>query len=132
MITQGSSYQCDEPIDKIRSVLNNCITGFSKDFAMKFHGLRAVTEWSIGSHWDANFACQNSNVLRALFGENVEAFAMIDPEIQIEPVFWSWKMPYGPKFQPGWSLKFFSGMDELSDSNGRCVVGAWAKESPLA
>jgi len=67
MITQGSAYQCDESIDKIRGVLNPCITGFAKDFAMKFHGLRAVTEWSIGSYWDANYACQNSNVLRALF-----------------------------------------------------------------
>jgi hypothetical protein len=131
MITQGGAYQCDEPNDKIRAVLNTCVTGFAKDFAMKFHGLRAVTEWSIGSYWDANLACGNSEVLRAIFEENIKAFALISPEIQIEPVFWSWKMPYGPKFQPGWSLKSFAGMDELSDSNGRCVVGTWAKENPL-
>lgn len=130
-IVQGSAYQCDEPIDRIRGILNGCITGFAQDFAMKFHGLRAVTEWSIGTHYDANMACNNPPVLRTLFEENVRAFALIDPEIQIEPVFWSWKMPYGPKFKGGWSLKTFAGMDELSDSNGECVVGAWAKESPL-
>lgn len=130
-ITQGASYQCDEPIDKIRSVLNTCISGFASDFAMKFHGLRAVTEWSLGSHWDANMACTNSDVLRTIFEENVRAFALIEPEIQIEPVFWSWKVPYGAKFQPGWSLKSFAGMAELSASDGSCVVGSWAKESPL-
>lgn len=130
-ITQGSAYQCDEPTDKIRDILNTCIAGFAKDFALKFHGLRAVTEWSLGSHWDANLACKNSDVLRAIFEENVQAFALIDPEIQIEPMFWSWKMPYGPKFQQGWSLKTFAGMAELSASNGACIVGKWGRESPL-
>lgn len=132
MITQGAAYQCDEPVDHIRSVLQPCISNFARDFAMKFHGLRAVTEWSIGTHWDANMACTSPDVQRALFEENINAFAMVsNSEIRIEPVFWSWKMPFGPKFQPGWSLKTFAGMDELADSNGRCIVGAWASESPL-
>merc|ERR1712048_294511 len=131
MITQGAAYQCDQATETIADVLNKCISTFSKDFAVKFPGLRAVTEWSLGSYWDANLACSNSDVLRTLFTENVKSFAQIEPENQIEPVFWSWKMPYGPKFQPGWSLKSFSGMDELSDSNGRCIVGTWGNESPL-
>lgn len=131
MLTQGAAYQCDQPLEVIRGILYPCISGFAEGFASKFHGLRAVTEWSIGSHWDANMACHNSGLLRTLFEENVKAFAIVDPEQQMEPVFWSWKMPYGPKFENGWSLKKFSGNSELSDSNGVCVVGDWAKENPL-
>lgn len=125
----NAMYQCDQAIDVIKAGMNTCITKFSQDFASKFQGLRAVTEWSLGTYFDANLACSNSDVLRALYAENMDAFSNIEPENQIEPVFWSWKMPYGPKFQAGWSLKSFSGMDELADSNGVCMVGDWAKES---
>merc|ERR1719223_826610 len=130
-IVQGAMYQCDQPLHEIRAMLNTCTSTYAENFARIFKGKRAVTEWSLGSAPDANIACSNPDVLRVLFEENVKAFAKIDPEEQIEPVFWSWKMPYGPKFQPGWSLRYFAGLSEMSDSNGRCVVGAWGQESPL-
>merc|ERR1719223_865060 len=130
-IVQGAMYQCDQPLHEIRAMLNTCTSTYAENFARIFKGKRAVTEWSLGSAPDANIACSNPDVLRVLFEENVQAFAKIDVEDQIEPVFWSWKMPYGPKFQPGWSLRYFAGLSEMSDSNGRCVVGAWGQESPL-
>merc|ERR1712217_690829 len=105
---------------------------FVGNFTSEFDGLRAVTEWSLGSHYDSYLACTNIRVLRTLFEENVRAFAMLDSSSRIEPIFWTWQVPYGPNFQPGWSLKFFSGYSNKTDSNGRCVVGNWAKVSPLA
>lgn len=130
-IVQGAMYQCDEMVDQIKGRLNACIVTYAEHFAQIFQGLRAITEWSLGTSPDANLACTSQDVLRALFEENVQAFANIEPGQQIEPVFWSWKMPYGPKFQPGWSLKYFAGLDEASDSDGRCMVGAWAQETPV-
>lgn len=133
LITQGGGYQCDEPLYWIRGKLADTIYSFAGDFAEKFDGLRAVTEFSLGTSADADLACTSSDVLRIVFEENVKAYLILDNTFKIEPFFWTWRMPYGPKFQPGWSLKYFSGMakDEAYSSDGRCVVGAWAKANPL-
>lgn len=137
LVIQGGGYQCDQQLQTISSKLRDCVYGFAGDFVAKFDGMCAVTEWSLGTHFDANMACSNSNVLRAVFEANVDAFSFITereaPRFKIEPFFWTWRMPYGPKFQPGWSLKYFSGLakDENQDSNGECVVGNWAMENPL-
>eukprot|EP00448_Togula_jolla_P037734 CAMPEP_0170633464 /NCGR_PEP_ID=MMETSP0224-20130122/36006_1 /TAXON_ID=285029 /ORGANISM="Togula jolla, Strain CCCM 725" /LENGTH=600 /DNA_ID=CAMNT_0010962507 /DNA_START=50 /DNA_END=1852 /DNA_ORIENTATION=+ len=134
----GGGYQCDESTDRIRGMLRDCIFSFAGEFNQLFPSpdLRAVTEWSLGTNPDANMACTNADVLRVLFEANVNAFAILHEEGLglIEPFFWTWRMPYGPKFQPGWSLKFFSGLagQETLDSNGRCLVGEWAEEDPLA
>jgi len=133
-IVQGGQYQCDEKLDGIREKLQKSIKAFADDFVANFDGLRAVTEWSLGTYWDAMLACSETDVLRLLFELNVVNFASLkrDDTKSIEPIFWTWQMPYGPNFEPGWSLKFFSGYSNKTDSNGRCVVGNWAKVSPLA
>eukprot|EP00448_Togula_jolla_P010536 CAMPEP_0170597624 /NCGR_PEP_ID=MMETSP0224-20130122/15806_1 /TAXON_ID=285029 /ORGANISM="Togula jolla, Strain CCCM 725" /LENGTH=564 /DNA_ID=CAMNT_0010922107 /DNA_START=173 /DNA_END=1867 /DNA_ORIENTATION=- len=132
----GGGYTCDDTIEKITGRLRDCIFSFAGEFDQLFPkpDLRAVTEWSLGTNPDANLACSNADVLRVLFETNVNAFGLLHEKGLIEPFFWTWRMPFGPKFQPGWSLKYFSGMagDESLDSNGRCVVGTWAKENPLA
>lgn len=128
-IIPGKGYVCDEPLPKIQALLHNCIQNYGRGFASNFHGLRAVTEWSLGSYADNLVACTNSEVLRVLFEENVKAFALAEAKHLVEPVFWTWRMPYGPRFQPGWSLKFFSGMGtyEIQAANGTCMVGKWAQ-----
>merc|ERR550525_753583 len=133
-IIQGGAYQCDEKLAVIRQRVQPAIKGFADDFVTKFDGLRAMTEWSLGSYWDAMLACSETDVLRLLFELNVVNFASLERNTSkaIEPIFWTWSMPYGPKFEPGWSLKFFSGYSNKTDSNGRCVVGNWAKLDPLA
>lgn len=128
-VIPGFGYICDEPLPKIRSLLQNCIEAYGKTFAASYDGLRSITEWSLGSNSDNLIACTNSEVLRVLFEENVKAFALAEQGSLVEPIFWSWKMPYGPRFQPGWSLKYFSGMStfETQAANGTCMVGSWAK-----
>lgn len=129
----GEAYTCDQALAGVRKILARDMSGFARGFADKYHGLRALTEWSLGTNPDADLACTNLDLLRVVFEENVKAWGLLGHENRIEPFFWTWRIPYGPKFQPGWSLKYFSGMAgvEPEVSNGRCVVGSWAKENPL-
>lgn len=129
----GDAYTCDQELDSVRTILRNDLRTYAEDFARTFKGLRALTEWSLGTNPDADLACTNQDLLRVVFEENVMAWGLLGDENKIEPFFWSWRIPYGPKFQPGWSLKYFSGLAGIEPevSNGRCVVGTWAKENPL-
>jgi len=33
-------------------------------------------------------------------------------EDRIQPFFWTWKMPFGPNFEAGWSLKYLLGLED--------------------
>lgn len=132
----GTGYQCEDDLEKIRGVLVGATRSFAQNFVSQFRGLRAVTEWSMGSHYDASLACKTDEVLRIIFQENVNAFAVLahSETDRIEPFFWSWKLPYGPEFRQGWSLKDFSGFDREEgdyDTGGKCIVGSWARMNPL-
>lgn len=126
-IIWGGKYRCDEPLEKIRGYLADCSYAFAGQFKADFDGLRAVTEWSMGTYWDADLQCSNSDVLRTSFVEGVRAFAIVNESVALEPIFWSWRIPHAPKFQAAWSLKYFSGfVDEADNSDGGCMVGKWA------
>lgn len=130
----SAGYQCDDVLEDVQSKLTSCIDYYAQLFIEQFDGLRAIAEWSLGTHWDANVACTNNNLLRIVFKEHIGAFAALrsnsPDDAIVEPIFWTWRVPYGPKFQPGWSLKYFSGLsiDENQNSNGHCIVGPWARE----
>mmetsp|Transcript_8629 Transcript_8629/g.18875 ORF Transcript_8629/g.18875 Transcript_8629/m.18875 type:complete len:584 (+) Transcript_8629:64-1815(+) len=132
LIEAGGAFQCDAPMGQIKEILDKCVTSYAKGFIKLFPSdLRAVTEWSLGTHYDANMACTRADVLREVFEAHVNGFALLNDRL-IEPFFWTWRMPFAPKFEPGWSLKFFSGFSgQEIYSDGRCVVGDWASESPL-
>ena len=39
---------------------------------------------------------------------------------EIEPFFWTWKMPFGPNFEAGWSLKYVLGLEKDPDRALAC------------
>lgn len=127
-----AGYQCDQALADVEAKVKACAGYYSQYFVKQIDGLRAITAWSIGTHWDANIACSNENLLRIIFNASLNEFADLGSRSKgkVEPVFWTWSTPYGPKFQPGWSLKYFSGLTVEGDrsSDGRCVVGPWARE----
>merc|ERR1712039_323680 len=56
-------------------------------------------------------------VIRAFMTEQVASFQKND----IEPYFWTWRMPYGPAFEPGWSLKYILGKETERPSPQACM-----------
>jgi len=98
-------------------------------FKANFDGLRSVTEWSMGTYWDTDLQCTDFDVLRVSFEENVKGFTILHKSMTLEPIFWTWKIPFAPKFRFAWSLKFFSGLTDHGETNanGSCVVGQWAQ-----
>jgi len=104
----GGGYLCDQPLEEVREVLRGCVTGFAKMLAAKVDGLLSCTEFSVGTFADAVIACNDRALLHAFLEEQLSAFQ----KHSIEPYFWTWRMPYGPTFQMGWSLKHLLGHEE--------------------
>lgn len=110
-VSQGGGYLCDQPIETVRSLLRSCIRPWAEGFAAKFgggDGLMSVTEFSVGTFQDARLACTDRDVLSVFLEEQVSAFQ----DSKIEGFFWTWRMPYGNVFQPGWSLKHLAGLED--------------------
>lgn len=103
----GGAFNCDDNLETIRAKLRGCINGFTKDFAAKYPGKKATSEFSIGTFEDARFACNDKSVGEVFLEEQLAAFAAAD----IEPFFWTWRMPHGKVFEPGWSLKHIAGLE---------------------
>ncbi|CAE7250949.1 exgA [Symbiodinium pilosum] len=106
---KGGAFSCSAPLADVRGKLNWCAHDASSRLRHLFgKGLVAVTEFSAGTFHQARYACSDSKVVRAFLEEQVKAFR----SDQIEPFFWTWKMPFGPNFEPGWSLKYLLGLEK--------------------
>jgi aryl-phospho-beta-D-glucosidase BglC (GH1 family) len=98
--TDGGAYFCDDPLEVIEQVYDTCLSGHVEDMK-KFDGLLATSEFSLGTFDQARLACTDP-ATRALFlKEQVRSMARHG----IEAFFWTWRMPFGPAFEAGWSLK---------------------------
>merc|ERR1712032_1549163 len=104
---EGGAYFCDDPIEEIREKVQGCIKGFTQKLAHNFPGLKATSEFSLGTYDQALFACTDPAPLGVFLNEQVKAFN----QDNIQPFFWTWRMPYGPAFEPGWSLKHALGKE---------------------
>jgi len=113
-----SAYHCDDPIQKVRHVFQNCIEDWASEFAQKFPGLRATTEFSLGTNEDAFAACRNAGVLKQMLTEQVSMMRRHN----IEPFFWTWRMPYGPNFEPGWSFSNHVGLEGPASRHHQCIA----------
>lgn len=112
----GGGYSCDQPLSQIRDVVRDCVSGWANHFANTYDGLKAIAEFSLGTFQDARFACQDPQVLRVFLEEQVAAFNRRD----IEPFFWTWRMPYGNSFEAAWSLKRVFGRERGTSENSGC------------
>jgi len=109
---EGGAYMCNASNDEIKDVLAS--KGCMRPWAEKFHGafphLKAISEFSIGTFHEADKACKDKRVQDLYLDAQVRTWN----EFNIEPFFWTWRMPYGPEFEPGWSLKYILGLEDDS------------------
>lgn len=103
----GGRYFCDEPLDVIRNTVRQCASSWARNFEFNFPGLRAISEFSLGTYHEAMFACTDPATQRVVLQEQLLA----TQQHGIEHFFWTWRMPYGPAFEPGWSLKRILGRE---------------------
>jgi len=106
-LVEGGAYFCDDPIGEIRPKLQKAIGEFADDFVQHFPGLRSCSEFSLGTYEQALGACTDSANQELFLNEQVT----IMNKNGIEPFFWTWRMPYGSAFEPGWSLKHVLGKE---------------------
>jgi len=107
-VLPGGGYLCDAPLAEARRLLRGCARGFTEVFASHIHGLKSCSEFSTGTFADAVLACNDRTLLQAFLEEQVSVFQ----SAEVESFFWTWRMPYGPSFQMGWSLKHLLGHED--------------------
>ncbi|CAE7444045.1 exgA [Symbiodinium natans] len=107
-LLEGGGWLCDASEEEQRKRLRSCVSPWAKSFQQRFgDGLMAVSEFSVGTYSMARLACDDPAVTRLFLDEQLLAFAGQG----IEPFFWTWRMPYGPVFEGGWSLKHFANLE---------------------
>jgi len=107
-VLAGGGYVCDEPLEEVRKLLRGCAAGFAKVLTTHIQGLKSCSEFSVGTFSDSVIACNDKKLLRTFLKEQISVFE----EWKVEPFFWTWRMPYGPSFQMGWSLKHLLGHED--------------------
>jgi len=105
----GGAYFCDDSPERIREIMHSegCMGPWAQKFADNFPHLKAVSEFSIGTFHEAKHACTDKSSQNVFLDEQVKVWNSHG----IEPFFWTWRMPYGPLFEPGWSLKYIAGKE---------------------
>jgi hypothetical protein len=108
------------------SLLGSCVYRWQQQHNEMFpaeDGLRAVSEFSASTYRDASIACRDIDLTRSFLEEQVISYR----EAGVEPFFWSWRIPYGPMFETGWSLKFLAGVEEENLTH-RCLTPSEAPD----
>jgi len=118
-VIEGGGYRCGDALPEIESKLLSCSTPWAKKFHQTFPGLKSCSEFSVGSFQDARYACNGETLMRTFLRTQVRTLEMHD----IEPLFWTWRMPFGKVFEPGWSLKKIAGYETMRPAE-LCHSGA--------
>lgn len=107
-VVDGGAYNCDDPLENISSVLQRSVQGYVDGMHHNFGtGLKAISEFSLGTFDQAMLACTDPAVTELFLDTQVKGFERGG----IEAFMWTWRMPYGPAFEPGWSLKHATGKE---------------------
>jgi len=103
VITGGEGYRCSDDMGSLRRTMRHCARdSYAATFQSRYPtGLRANTEFSVGTNEYVLEACSDVDVTGAFMQEQLRAFN----DFGIESFFWTWRMPYGRNFESGWSLK---------------------------
>jgi len=113
---EGGGFDCAAPLPQVQAKLHSCASSASQRLRQLFGDAQvAVTEFSAGTFHKARYACHDSQLLRTFIEEQVRAFR----SDHIQPFFWTWKMPFGPNFEAGWSLKYLLGLEDAK-LGGQC------------
>lgn len=115
-VNPGGRFTCDMSVEELRPLLRNCAVHDMVRFFKKVDGLKACSEWSLGTFEQPQQSCQSPTLLTAFLEEQLDVYKMYD----IEPFFWTWTMPYARNFQSGWSLKSIAGLEDKGAANATC------------
>jgi len=107
-VLPGGGYFCDQPLEEVRQLLRGCAGEYVEVFSSNIEGLKACSEFSVGTFADAVIACNDKRLLQMFMEEQASTFRAAG----VEAFFWTWRMPYGPTFQMGWSLKLLLGEEQ--------------------
>lgn len=126
-VSDWGKYHCDDDIDDIKAALKKIMHDFAEGFKNDFpDSLRATSEFSVGTYDLAIEACKDPQVIQTFLDEQVQAYEDHD----IEAYFWTWRMPYGPSFEPGWSLKYVLGLESERPNPLACLDPVPTTPSP--
>jgi len=126
MLSGDVRARCDQPLESLRAMLASRVQGFASELASRVDGLKSCSEFSAGTNQDAVLACNDRDISNAFIGVQVQE----TERLGIQAFFWSWKMPYGPAFESGWSLKANAGMED-SPPPHQCRVLQRSRPAPL-
>lgn len=113
----GGAYVCDAPEQDVLDISAGCAKGEVENMHIRFgDGLISFSEVSVGTFEDARYACKDKRVTSTFLNEMMVRFK----ESDVESFFWSWRMPYAPVFEPGWSLKWLAGLEEPASARPKC------------
>eukprot|EP00928_Gymnodinium_smaydae_P070174 TRINITY_DN54085_c0_g1_i1.p1 TRINITY_DN54085_c0_g1~~TRINITY_DN54085_c0_g1_i1.p1 ORF type:complete len:537 (-),score=83.89 TRINITY_DN54085_c0_g1_i1:122-1732(-) len=98
---------CSRPLEEVIKLLGHQVDSYASTFAGQVDGKKACTEFSASTNADALVACNDAVLTRAWLERQAKSMT----QHGIEPFFWSFKMPYGPTFEHGWSLKSIVGQE---------------------
>eukprot|EP00930_Biecheleria_cincta_P082550 TRINITY_DN72263_c0_g1_i1.p1 TRINITY_DN72263_c0_g1~~TRINITY_DN72263_c0_g1_i1.p1 ORF type:complete len:584 (-),score=115.12 TRINITY_DN72263_c0_g1_i1:139-1890(-) len=116
---EGGAYECTDSRADISAVMHGCIKGQAKLMLERFGSegaLLAFSELSAGTFEDARHACKD----RRETGMFVEEILARLAASGIQGFFWTWRMPYGPTFEAGWSLKWLLGLEKTDGESNVC------------
>lgn len=114
---EGGAYTCDDPAEAVIATTAGCIRGEVENMQIRFgDSLMSISEMSVGTFEDARQACKDKRVTSIFLNEMMFRFN----EADVQPFFWTWRMPYGPVFEPGWSLKSLAGLEEPPSARLAC------------
>jgi len=103
----GGRYFCDRPIQEIGPILHQCVENGLGNFVQQIDGLKACSEFSLGTFEDGLLACNDPDLLREYLQQQLNWFSDND----VEAFFWTWHIPYAPVFQRAWSYKDIAGLE---------------------
>jgi len=95
-------------------MLHTCIEDDMAKFGRKVDGLKACSEFSLGTFEDAVLACRGRDILGMYLQEQLNVFH----RYKIEGFFWTWRMPYGPNFESAWSYEHITTWDVPPQGSG--------------
>merc|ERR1712232_763037 len=72
--TVGGAYFCDQPLDEILPIYQHCISSYTDKFQSHFKGLKAISEFSLGTFDQSHAACTDSAVRELYLNEQVQSF----------------------------------------------------------
>mmetsp|Transcript_19662 Transcript_19662/g.34853 ORF Transcript_19662/g.34853 Transcript_19662/m.34853 type:complete len:593 (-) Transcript_19662:30-1808(-) len=115
----GGGFRCNASEHELRKVMSGCTTGVAEGLKMRWGddgGLMSISEFSVGTFQDARLACKDRAVLKIFLEEQLASF----DSVGLQTFFWTWRLPYGPVFEPGWSFKYLTGLESKSPERVQC------------